>query len=50
MSSAIDSKADFRTAVLDLLELGGVTSYGSFDFIAPYQPGQPDETPLITAL
>ena len=50
MSSAIDSKADFRTAVLDLLELGGVTSYGSFAFITPYQPGQPDETPLITAL
>eukprot|EP00438_Fugacium_kawagutii_P020043 Skav228255 [mRNA] locus=scaffold1171:24529:25719:+ [translate_table: standard] len=59
MSTAIDSEADFRargaqigvtTAVLDLLKAGGVSSYGSFAFITPYQPGQPDETPLITAL
>ena len=37
-------------AVLDLLIKGGVKSFGDLAFVSPYQVGQADENPLITAL
>lgn len=59
MSSGLDSHAAFKARaleiglspdVIELLKAGGVTSFGSYAFVTSYQPGQPDETPLIEAL
>ena len=59
MSTGLESAAAFRSRaleiglsgdVVDLLQAGGVSSFGGLAFITNYQPGQADETPLINAL
>ena len=59
MSSTLDSHAAFQSRalelgmskdVLDLLTKGGIKSFGDLAFASPYQVGQADESPLISAL
>ena len=59
MGTSLESAAAFKKrarevgisqAAIDALAASGVSSYGAYAFITPYQPGQADETPLVEAL